>query len=962
MLTAVRAWPVLLLFLAAACAGVGPRFDPTIAASFARDEMRVLTTPDAEIYYPAQARPVAEAMASRLGRCLRLLRTHAPRDNGTQKALIFLTSANFNNAYVTGQGSGEPLHSLLPLTTSSELFHWFGFSGNAVGDIGCHELFHYVHYEQVTGVWRGVNQAFGPVFAPQDFLERWFTEGLAQYYEGRLDKKVGRPHAPLYRASFESGVASRGGKVTPGDLSALQRELLPSSGAYLGSLPFVEFLATRYGEERLWELIAMQGDSVVSPLGVSLRFKLVYGETLGTLVDRWSEALEAAYVPRPAPASQTVLRAQVGFSARLAAAPDGTLAVISQGLDEPPRLRLLEADGRVRAEQRLVRLTPDREWVSAGPQQMSGLSFTADSRWLFLMNDDLSSTGEDRAQLWKLDASTGEVVQVWQGLGGRGGTVSPDGRRYLFVSVAPGRDTVTALDLETGERKALRHFGAAVGGLSLSPDGKRLALSAWTHDGFDLFVLEPDGELRQLTSDARSNYGAHWVDGARLLLPRELDGRLQAHLIDAAGGDAVPVSAAPFAAFDAATAGGALYFLDREGWSWDVVRAPLDPVGPALAVRGEQQVIADGPAQVESDVAYAWWDHLGVPQLRLPSVDLALSCPRGADCTLYQRYGALLTGKDRLSFHSWALGASVYFPQKDFSVSGGYVNTRLAPWFVELDASYDQYGQTATAPPTREVSFAATASRSVYSTPISFTFSGFVRSKPQGVVRYLGPQVSVDYFAGESTPYGGLRRGFGMGASAALYPRGLGSQRDVFDLTVSAVLAFPLPFSRRHSFVISFLGRTVEGAPDGALQVGGQGRGGYELFVRGDRTSPETGPTTPLPRFYLVGLRGYEDWDVHVSRAVTSLAVYRYPFVIDRGFASLLYVLPSFFVRQIDAELFGSAALLDRPAQPWMRSAGAGVAIRTALGSSLGLSLSYRLAFRFDYGLPPLHALTLSFD
>lgn len=944
----------------AGCASVGPRFDPVVAASFQRQPMRVMRTAEAEIYYPEAAKPAAEAMAARMGECVKLLREKVAGDQPVGRALIFLTSANFNNAYVTGQSGGEPLHTVDPLFTSSEVFHWYGFAGTHVGDIGCHELFHYVHYEQVEGLWKWVNLVLGDVVPPQDFLERWFTEGVAQYYEGRLGKRVGRPHSPLYRASFEAGVASRGGRVTAADLSSLQRELLPSSGAYLGSLHFVEFLARRSGDAKLWELMTLQGRSIFSPLGVALRFKSVYGASLGALVDEWSAALEQAHVERPPSPGAVTLRDTLGFAARLAVAPDGTVALVTQGLEEPGRLRLFEADGTLRAEVRLVQLAPDREWITAGPMQMSGLSFTADSKWLWLMNDDFNVDGEDRAHLWKVDARSGDTVQVVHGLGGRGGAIAPDGSHYVWVATTPGKDALTSLDLRTQARTELASFADAVGGLAYAPDGHALAFSKWTGDGFDLFVRESNGDLRQLTFDGRSNYGVRWVNERQLLFAREHEGRLQGHLIDAAGGAATVVTRAPFSAFDLASRGDQVLWLDKRGWGWALVSAPMQPFAEVAETARTEPEPVPAPLAVENDEPYSAIDHLFYPQLRLPGVDLLLACP-STGCTLFQRYGLLLAGKDRLSFHAWALAASLALPTKDFSVSGGYVNSQLAPWSISADASYDQYGEAPEVGPIREVAGRLAASRSIFSVPLGFSLSGFHREGQGRTTRFIGPAVGFDYFAGESTPYQGLRRGFGFGAGAALYPKGLGSQRDLFDLQVTALLAVPLPFSTRHSFVLSFAGRTVEGAPDGALLVGGLGRGGYTLFSNGDTYSNVPGPNVPLPRRFAMGVRGYEDFGVRTSRALTAQAVYRYPFIIDAGWASILWVLPSFFVRQIDVEAFGAAALIEGP-QNWLRSAGAAISLRTVLGGSFGLSLFYRFAYRFDFGLPPLHAITFGFE
>ena len=238
------------------CASLSPRFDQELATTFAQDDMRKLETADVELYYPAEYADAAKRVAARASECLKAMRalnvTLAPHG----RALLFLTSANYNNAYVGGQTGGEPLQVVNPLSQTSEFFHWYGLGGAEAGDVACHEMFHFVHYEQVKGLWQVVNTVFGPVLPPQAFLERWFTEGLAQYYEGRIQRSVGRPFSPLYRGAFDSFVALRRGAIEAGDLSLNQRELSPFSGAYLTGLYFIEWLVAEYGEARLWQSVA----------------------------------------------------------------------------------------------------------------------------------------------------------------------------------------------------------------------------------------------------------------------------------------------------------------------------------------------------------------------------------------------------------------------------------------------------------------------------------------------------------------------------------------------------------------------------------------------------------------------------------------------------------------------------------------------------------------------------------
>jgi len=966
----LRFLPFALAALLISCASVpGPRFGQDVATSFARSPMRKLTTKDLEVYYPAPAAEAAHAVAARMGECLVILRAKSKTQRPRDRALVYLTDANFNNAYLSGQSDGEPLHTIDPLYATTEAFHLDNLGTAAIADIGCHELLHYVHYEQVEGFWRLVNAVFGDVMPPQAFLERWFTEGLAQYYEGRLGRQVGRPFSPLYRAELASGLAARGGWVGAGDLNLGQRELVPSSGAYLTGLHFIEYLAKTHGEEKLWELIDMQGHSIFSPFGVALRFKAVYGLSLGALIDAFSEENQALPRTRLRPADQIMLRDAVGYVARLATANDGSMALLTAGRDEVPLLRILEKDGTTRAERSLTLFLPVRDWVSAHPSQMSGLSFTADSKWLYLMNDDVTIIGDARAQLWKVDAQTGDVVTVWPDVGGLGGAVHPSGDRYLFVDLSPNRSELAEFDLRTGEKRVLTTHGEGVtyAAPAWDPKGQRIAYSRFSTRGWDLFLREADGKSHALTADGQFNYGARWVDDQHLVFMRTEDGRAQGHQLDLQTGLLSVVTDAPFAAFDVAPLpGGQLAFLDREGWNWSLASAPLK-VRQMVALTTVSTAVPappPSPIAVVADQPYQPLEGFFVPLLRMPSlVNLFNDCDRNNNCHIAHSYALLLAGKDRLSFHNWAIAATLALPDADFSVAGYYTNQTQAPWSASTSLGFSAYATHEEGEPDgriEDLSGDLTLSRSFWSTPFGLSLGGFRQwDSSRGVSHFFGPSVGFDYFAGESTVYGGLRRGLGVSANVALYPQVLSSYT-VVDVSGTVTLGIPLPFLKRHSLIVTIDGRAVEGAPEGALQVGGLARG--TDLLRFNASQGEPGPGVPLPRSFSIPVRGYEDYSVRANRAAVAIARYRYPFVIDRGFASIFYLFPSLFFRQVDLDAFAAAALTDSATHPWLRSVGAGVSARFTLGGALPISIYARWAWRMDERLRPLYSVGFAFE
>jgi hypothetical protein len=952
-----RPFLALLCALLPACATTtSPRFEQEVATTFAQEEMRHLVTKDVEVYYPARFHDEAARLAARSSQCLTALRARAlhPEDRG--RAVLFLTPANYNNAYVGGLSAGEPLHSLNPLYTTSELFTWFGLSQTEPGDVSCHEMFHYAHFEQLNGLWWAVNEIFGPVMPSQAFLERWFTEGVAQYYEGRLGRPVGRPNSPLYRAAFASFAASRGFELGGGDLTVSERELLPYSGAYLTGLHFIEYLVETQGEEKLWELMELQGHSIFSPFGATLRFKAVYGLSVGAMLDQWSAHLKATTPVAERPAGQQVLRAHLGQLARLASHPaSGTLAVISSGNEEVPMLRLFNRDGTLRAEQRLVKLSPDREWVLQGPSSVSGLSFSADGSTLSLMNDDLIARGDTRAQLWRIDAKTGEVLEVIQDLGTAvGGTLSPDGARYTFVDL--GRvATVVEYTFATKQKTALFSLppGVSAGGLSWSPDGARLVFSRFDANGWNLALREADGTLRNLTTDGAFDIAAHFADASHVVFSRTFEGKPQAHRLDVDTGALEVLTQAPWAVLDPVPLGDRVAFINRDGSTWSLDTAPAQPVSAAttLTLPPLPERFEPPPLQVEQDEAYSPLDHLFFPQARVPGVTIYSAGSGGIGVGV----SASLMGRDRLGRHSWSIAGSYYTPDQLGELTFSYRNLQLAPWDLGVSGTWDRY------PDESLWSAGVDLGRTVFTTPVDFGFQALVW-QPDGarMSRFLGPTFSFAYAAGDTTGYGGAQHQLALSGAIAAYPKGLGSDFSMLDLSAAATFAVPLPGSTRHSLVFGAAGRTLPGAPDKALRIGGISRG--TSLWQSEGAQAEKGPGGLLPSGLSQTLRGFDDYTFRATAVAVANARYRYSFIIDRGFASTLYLLPSLFFRQVDVEVFGAAAVTNVGTGTWARSAGAAAFVRMLGGGMANFSLYYQFAWRFDFNLPPLHMVGLAFE
>lgn len=144
--------------------------------------------------------------------------------------------------------------------------------------------------------------------------------------------------------------------------------------------------------------------------------------------------------------------------------------------------------------------------------------------------------------------------------------------------------------------------------------------------------------------------------------------------------------------------------------------------------------------------------------------------------------------------------------------------------------------------------------------------------------------------------------------------------------------------------------------------MGGAARGIFEIHPGPDRAQP--GPDLAIfPDISFVEpLAGYEDTTLRCDSTVIAGAVYTFPLIIDRGWASVLWVLPSLFLRQVDLQAFGNFAWTHDVGWSLHRVAGAAVLLRTTFGGALALSFYYQFAWRFDDGLGALNTFGVALE
>lgn len=961
----------LVALAAAGCASTGSVFPSDVQEAFQKEPMLRAETEHLVLYYPAKRQAMVERFAVRADACAGALKRRARHHGRTwaEKMTITMPEVTFNNAYVAPKIAGQPDVSVVPTLTNLDFTTEMGLPPDA-GFVTCHELVHYVQFQQISGLWSALDLVFGDVYTPQLGFEPWFFEGLATYYESALQPGVGRPLWPTFNAMFAAAYAGR--SIGAGELSVFARRA-PVGHQYLVGTMFMRFLAERYGEDALWKTIANQAGAwtgLFSPLA----FRAGFGKSLPSLWQEFNAWHRQRFPARHRPAGQKRLQ-QVGSAARYARARDGSEAWIAEDVDERTTLVVRGADGAIRAELTLAELVPPRTLTIGAAQFVSGLSLTDDGREVWFTAIDLGGNRQvPRLLRWREHEG---IEEVTSGLGA-GGTIDSIGRSYYYLEADGDRWNLAVYDVGTGARRRLLEAapGTYVLSAKLSPDGRTLVASAWNGAAFVLWLLDAQtGAFQREIAGDGALYDATFLDDGRLLHLAAIDGRFQVQTRAADGSAAHTETDVPYSALAPRAAGGTVRFLNREGWRWTLDEVALPPavppaeVTPPVVAPGSELAPAPGtiapevaaaspsttpeiaaaapatpsmtaaappPASVAATPAvavpvtplhpaepYSRWERFFEPTVRMPFATDGAAGDAG-------HIGLILGGSDTLGSHGWML-AGAWQPKPEGDDTGrtylgglvAYRNDMLAPWTfgafgsrfrgVELVENGDIADEFRLHDNTELGVTAGRIWKGTWGLTGSFAYTDRhaeeIVALAERRVRLAGPGLSLQYFGGDGTAYTGLSHAFAASLSTAYYPAAWSSlPRDATVLAGSLLLARPLPFTKRHVLTLEVTGVAVV-RPEDLIELGGASVFA-PLSFRSNKDDPAE-PSFGLPSDLrqLVPLRGYEDTTFGVSSVVAGELSWTYPIIIDRGTATTLWLLPSSFVRQLDLDLFAAGAL-----------------------------------------------------
>ncbi len=347
-----------------------------------------------------------------------------------------------------------------------------------------HEFTHAVHLDKVRGVPGVLQRIFGnvPWFIPNLFQPGWVVEGLATWAESDPARGRGRLRGPAFEAWLRTERAA--GFLSLAEINADGRTL-PLNKQYLYGAYFMDFMARRYGADKITAFVHQYSGNIVPRLHSG-----PYGATGKMMDELWPEFL--ADLTQQVDGRAATLRAQpeavgvalggpwfdvASVSALPASAGGGWLVVVEDG-ENGAQLMRWAADG---SRQRLMR-------VNRGARVEAAADGSA-----LVTQPDVCDTLNLAYDVYRLQG--GRLQQLTNCARLRRAVAA--GASVLALQVDAGQTQLVQLDAEGRNPRVLL---AAVPGtdlteLAAAPDGRRATVIS--RRGGDWQLLEVDLEQPQ---------------------------------------------------------------------------------------------------------------------------------------------------------------------------------------------------------------------------------------------------------------------------------------------------------------------------------------------------------------------------------------------------------------------------------------------------------------------------------
>jgi Tol biopolymer transport system component len=823
-----------------------------------------------------------------------------------------------------------------------------------------HEHAHILHLDNIGGLPSVINKILGKVWAPNILQPRWIIEGIATYLESR-ETAGGRLRSTQYEMYMRMAVLED--NILHFDTLNNRTDYWPHGDIwYLYGSRFIHWLVQQYGEEVITEMAEWYGSRAI-PFSVNRMGKRVTGKTFDELYALWIADMRDRYgaVEAGVHAKGMTRARRITFHGEtvrgLRFADDHRLLYYVQDGHNDPQIRTLDLANGNEVE-RIVR--------SAGE---SYPTLHPNGELYFESFDAYKTNIYNYYDLFRLDPrGHWNRKRLTRGLRARYPDISSDGRAITYVRNDASTQSLWIASLADikGSQEVLVQSERfeQVYTPRFSPDGTRVAYSAWRKGGYrDIQVIDlATREITHVTRDRAMDTGPAWSpDGSLLYFSSDRTGIANIYAWEPATGEVSQVTNVVSGAYTPAPSpdGTQLAYIGYTSRGYDIYLVDLD----LSTGRSASPYVDDRPPPSDADslIADLSSRYVGARTLypRFWGIDLE-------EDAFGRQLGIFTRGEDAAQFH-------LFFARLGVSLTEGYVNAdlrytlrRMPP---DLSVSFfrrvtprngfvvngqqrpyveDAYGGRLTIDHVIPRSFHSNRVSASYGLTWTRSLSSFNGTLNPNYPPPIIPATGLNADIGLSWSYDDARRhiydytpseGRTLGAAVSFAHPGIGSQFKSIRTSWFIRRFIEMPWAQHHVIAVRYGGGAGEDS-----------RGERGMFALGG--FPDTSLIEQLLNFEQLGgvaLRGYPAFSIVGDRFQLLQTEYRFPLTrVLRGPGTV----PVFFDRMYGLVFFdyGDAYFGPLDFNDFRKGTGAEILMDFTLGYSQPYSLRLGFAYGFDRG------------
>lgn len=650
----------LALLLAAPAAHAG---DPS-------QVWRTIETAHFQIHYTEPLGDVAHKVAVSAERAHAVLTVALRHEPATQTHIVLIDDSDSSNGFA----SVLPRNDITLFASAAPDTSVLADHDDWLFDLVLHEYTHIVHLDTISGLPRVVNLLMGKTWAPNQVQPRWVIEGLATYEESKRTS-AGRTRHALFDMDLRVATLN-GTDLRLDELSNGPRRYPHGDGAYLYGSHFLKYIFDRYGDDKAARMSHDYGGQTI-PYGLNRAIKRATGRTFVDLYGDWREFREAKYGLQEEAVARRGRREgrRLTFTGENNLNPhytrDGRSIVWQRGDGwSPGQFRIIPSGGNAGQSETyaIVERTGQFDMLSDGS--------------MIIEQTRTFRTAYDFQEINRWDRATGHVEQLTFGARASDPAVSPDERQVAFVMNGQTRRRLAVMPLHREAEPRILWTGASrfdqAFSPSWSPDGARVAFSAWREGGRrDILVVDvATGRTVELASDRAQDTEPVWSpDGSYVYFISDRTGIYNVYAWQVATGalwqvtDVLGCALAPTVSPD----GRHMTYQGFVGDGYELFEIGLDPerwtpAPPYVDDRPDPVVVRDTDAEVSAPRPYRAIETLAPLRYEL-STQLG---------TLGQSVTVRTDGGDVAGHHGYTLAVTTGLDRTYLNAGGRYSYRR--PW------------------------------------------------------------------------------------------------------------------------------------------------------------------------------------------------------------------------------------------------------------------------------------------